>query len=315
MRAIELNAWRWRTTRPPLSGAARPRTTGPRSKSCWRPAPGDRVQEARNAGNLVARRVEFLTAYQNAAYARTYQALSRRCARRKRRWARHADRSGGALPVQADGLQGRVRGGPPAHRHSFHDRINGMFEGDFKLNYHLAPPLMAKRNAKGELQKQKFGPHADRLSSCWRASRACAVRRVRRLWPTEERQTERALITEYRSCHGAGAHSLTPKTTPGCGDRPSARADQGLWPREGPQSGGGAPQVGRLDAAMARSGAFTPAMAERDIQSKVAVRCPSIRGHGVGPLNPLQAGVAVFISSAFAQTAPAAAAGATCSRP
>jgi preprotein translocase subunit YajC len=50
-------------------------------------------------------------------------------------------------------------------------------------------------------------------------------------------------------------------------------------------------------------------MAERDIQSKVIrPMTPSIRGHGVGPLNPLQAGVAVFISTAFAQTAPAAAA-------
>ncbi len=37
-------------------------------------------------------------------------------------------------------------------------RIQNSFEGDFKVYYHLAPPLLAKRNAKGEGIKQKFGP-------------------------------------------------------------------------------------------------------------------------------------------------------------
>ncbi len=41
---------------------------------------------------------------------------------------------------------------------TFLDRVEGMFEGDYKLNYHLAPPIIAKKNAKGQLQKQKFGP-------------------------------------------------------------------------------------------------------------------------------------------------------------
>jgi indolepyruvate ferredoxin oxidoreductase len=41
---------------------------------------------------------------------------------------------------------------------AFLEKINGMFEGDFKLNYHMAPPLIAKKNAKGELIKQPFGP-------------------------------------------------------------------------------------------------------------------------------------------------------------
>jgi indolepyruvate ferredoxin oxidoreductase len=40
----------------------------------------------------------------------------------------------------------------------FLGKVNAMFEGDFKLNYHLAPPLIASKNDKGELQKQKFGP-------------------------------------------------------------------------------------------------------------------------------------------------------------
>ena len=41
-------------------------------------------------------------------------------------------------------------------------KIGAQFEGtlgtDYQLAYHLAPPSIAKKNAKGELQKQRFGP-------------------------------------------------------------------------------------------------------------------------------------------------------------
>jgi len=40
----------------------------------------------------------------------------------------------------------------------FLNSVAAQFEGDYKLNYHLAPPLTAKKNAKGELQKSQFGP-------------------------------------------------------------------------------------------------------------------------------------------------------------
>ncbi len=78
-------------------------------------------------------------------------------------------------------------------------RIEGMFEGDFKLNYHLAPPLLAKRNEKGELVKQKFGPgmlRNFRLLARLKGLRGTAFDVFGR---TEERRTERALIGEYRA--------------------------------------------------------------------------------------------------------------------
>ena len=69
--------------------------------------------------DIIARRAEFLTAYQNAAYA---QALSRpRCrhpgGRDKRRAGLDRGHRGcGAQPLQADGDQGRIRGGAALHR-------------------------------------------------------------------------------------------------------------------------------------------------------------------------------------------------------
>ncbi len=72
-----------------------------------------------------------------------------------------------------------------------------MFEGDFKLNYHMAPPLVAKRNDKGELQKQKFGPAM--LTAFRVLARLKGLRGT--FWDvfgrTEERRTERALMGDY----------------------------------------------------------------------------------------------------------------------
>ena len=129
-----------------------------------------------------------------------------------------------------------------------------MFEGDFKLNYHLAPPIIAKRNAKGELQKQKFGPAmltGFRLLAKLKGLRGTALDIFGR---TEERKTERALIGEYRASIEevlAGAERRQPRA--GAGDRQPARADPRLRPRQGAQPGRRARALGRADGQVARS--------------------------------------------------------------
>ena len=65
------------------------------------------------------------------------------------------------------------------------------------MNYHLAPPLLARKNAKGELVKQKFGP------SMLRGFKVLAKLRFLRgtfldvFGYTEERRNERALVGQY----------------------------------------------------------------------------------------------------------------------
>ena len=81
---------------------------------------------------------------------------------------------------------------------AFQQKIAGMFEGDFKLAYHLAPPLLGRRNAQGELVKQRFGP--------WMGTAFKLLARLKGLRGTaldvfgytEERRGERALIADYR---------------------------------------------------------------------------------------------------------------------
>ncbi|SEK13140.1 indolepyruvate ferredoxin oxidoreductase [Variovorax sp. OK212] len=75
-----------------------------------------------------------------------------------------------------------------------------MFEGDVRVVHHLAPPLLAKTNEKGELLKKPYGPWmrwAFALLTRLKWLRGTALDPFGR---TEERKTERALISEYRVC-------------------------------------------------------------------------------------------------------------------
>ena len=82
---------------------------------------------------------------------------------------------------------------------AFSAKIDAMFEGDYKLVHHLAPPLLAKNNDKGELQKRPFGPwmrSAFTLLAKLKGLRGGAARRLRPHRGTPHRA---ALIVEYRA--------------------------------------------------------------------------------------------------------------------
>jgi len=166
--------------------------------------------------SLVARRVEFLTGYQNAAYARQYSDFVAQ--------VQQAEQAAGgktslteAVARQLFKLMAYKDEYEVARLHadrSFLARVEGMFEGemgkDFKLNYHLAPPLTAKHDAKGHLVKQKYGPAmltGFRLLARLKGLRGTALDVFGR---TEERKTERALIGEYRASIEEVVRGLTP---------------------------------------------------------------------------------------------------------
>jgi len=161
--------------------------------------------------SLVARRVEFLTAYQNAAYAGQYRDFVAKvqqaeAALGKTALAETVARHLFKLMAYKDEYEvARLHSDP-----AFLAKVNGMFEGDFTLNYHLAPPLTAKKNAKGELVKKKYGPSmltAFRLLARLKGLRGTALDVFGR---TEERRTERALIGEYRAAVEEVLAGLTP---------------------------------------------------------------------------------------------------------
>jgi indolepyruvate ferredoxin oxidoreductase len=83
---------------------------------------------------------------------------------------------------------------------AFTQKLADMFEGDYRVVHHMAPPLTAQRNDKGELVKKPYGPWM-RTAFTWLA-RLKGLRggALDIFGKTEERRTERALITEYRAC-------------------------------------------------------------------------------------------------------------------
>jgi indolepyruvate ferredoxin oxidoreductase len=150
--------------------------------------------------SVLARRVEFLTAYQNADYAAHYRDFVER--------VRAAEAPLGKTTLAETVAKGLFRlmaykdEYEVARLHAetgFREKVAAQFEGDFRIHYHLAPPLFAKHNDRGELVKRKYGPgtiHLFRLLARLRGLRGTALDVFGR---TEERRTERALIAEYRA--------------------------------------------------------------------------------------------------------------------
>jgi indolepyruvate ferredoxin oxidoreductase len=149
----------------------------------------------------IAKRVEFLTGYQNAAYAEQYKGFVQK--------VRIAEESLGSTQLTEAvarylfKLMAYKDEYEVARLHTdraFHDKLAQMFEGQIKLNHHLAPPLFAKRNDRGELVKAPYGPWMQTAFGVlakfkWLRGTALDV-----FGYTDERKTERALIGDYRRC-------------------------------------------------------------------------------------------------------------------
>ncbi len=141
--AMNLAAFRW-GRRAALDPAA--------VEALVKPAP-EATQRSRELSQsfdeMVERRVEFLTDYQNAAYAARYRSLveKARAAEATRAPGKTGARRGGrALSVQADGLQGRVRGRAALYRRLLRQAGEAAsFDGEqLRFEFHLAPPLLAR---------------------------------------------------------------------------------------------------------------------------------------------------------------------------
>ncbi|MEJ8845443.1 indolepyruvate ferredoxin oxidoreductase family protein [Variovorax rhizosphaerae] len=201
MRAIELNAVAVENNKTAFEWGRRAAHSPAAVQKLVTPGQVIEFKKRETVESLVKRRVEFLTAYQNAAYAEQYKAFVGRVQQvetarvGKNTLTEAVARYLFKLMAYKDEYE-------VARLHtdqSFLDRVNGMFEGDFKLNYHLAPPLTAKKNSKGELQKKKFGPGmltGFKLLAALKGLRGTALDVFGR---TEERKTERALIGEYKA--------------------------------------------------------------------------------------------------------------------
>ena len=200
MRAMELNNMAVAQNKIAFEWGRHCAVHGPEVQALLAPAQVVQFHKPEAIDTLIAKRVTFLTHYQSAAYANRYRAVVARvraaeAVLNKTTLTEAVARNLFKLMAYKDEYEvARLHTDP-----AFLQKINGMFEGDYTLNYHLAPPLIAKTNAKDELQKQKFGPFM--LTGFkvlkhfkWLRGTALDV-----FGYSQERRTERALIVQYQS--------------------------------------------------------------------------------------------------------------------
>jgi indolepyruvate ferredoxin oxidoreductase len=162
--------------------------------------PLDDLRLSRDPGELISRRIEQLTAWQNAAYADRYRDLVERVhAAEKQRTPGRTELTE-AVARYAYKLMAYKDEYEVARLYSngeFRRRIEQAFEGNYTLRLHLAPPLLARKDENGHLVKKEYG--------AWMLRAFGLLARLKGLRGTvfdvfgysAERRMERALIGEY----------------------------------------------------------------------------------------------------------------------
>ena len=166
-------------------------------------APVTRIAPAQTLDALVERRAAVLTEYQDAAYAARYRALVERVRAAEHERCRGLEGLAQAVARYYFKLLAYKDEYEVARLHSNGDlekKIEAIFEGDYSLHFHLAPPLLSRPDPQtGRVHKREFGP--------WIRPVFRALARLKRLRGTPfdvfgysaERRLDRRLITDYKT--------------------------------------------------------------------------------------------------------------------
>ena len=149
---------------------------------------------------LMRRHVAFLTQYQDAGYAQQYRRFVERVqvseqeTTGQNQVSRVVAQNLFRLMAYKDEYEvARLYCDP-----EFRRQLEAQFEGDFTLQFHLAPPLLSRTDARGHLVKRRFGGATMYLFRLLRRLRWIRGSVLDVFGHTAERRQERALITEYR---------------------------------------------------------------------------------------------------------------------
>jgi indolepyruvate ferredoxin oxidoreductase len=153
--------------------------------------------------SLIERRVEFLTAYQDSGYAARYAALVAGVREAEARIAPGKTGLGEAVAVNLFRLMAIKDEYEVARLFtdgSFWRQLRREFSGWDKLEFHLAPPLLAKRDPfTGRLQKKSYGPWMMRAFRLLASAKRLRGTRFDLFGRSAERRTERKLLAEYEA--------------------------------------------------------------------------------------------------------------------
>ena len=159
--------------------------------------------EAETLDALFARRVADLTAYQNTRYARRYADFVARVRAAEASALPGEERLGRAVATQLYRLMAYKDEYEVARLHSlpeWREQLAKGFTGTRRVELHLAPPLLAKRDpVTGLPRKMRFGPWMLRAMGLLRHGKALRGTPLDPFGHTEERSVELRLPDEFRA--------------------------------------------------------------------------------------------------------------------
>lgn len=182
---------------------------------------------------IIERNVQWLTAYQNAAYAQRYRhaiaAVRRKEAEVLADMSQAAQETPQGMRLKLTEAAAQNLAKLMAYKDEYEvarlyadpvflDRLRETFEGepgkDYQLRFHMAPPRFSKRDAQGRPMKRSFGPWmlpAMRLLARLRVLRGTALDLFGK---TEERRSERQWMSDYLAMLDEFQHSLNEARLP-----------------------------------------------------------------------------------------------------
>ena len=157
-----------------------------------------------NLDVIEGNRVELLTEYQDQKYAKRYQALLAKV--RKAEAAFGGAQSDESLSIAVARYFAKLMLYKDEYevarlysRPEFMDSVKAQFEGEFRLKFNLAPPLLSRRDPiTGQLQKREFGSWIMAGFKVIAKFKGLRGTRLDIFGYTQERRDERQLIEDYQ---------------------------------------------------------------------------------------------------------------------
>jgi indolepyruvate ferredoxin oxidoreductase len=170
-------------------------------------------------GEVIARRVDFLTAYQNEDYAERYRARVERVREAESQLAANSTTLTEAVARNLFKLMAYKDEYEVARLYTdgnFAKQVASTFEGDnLRYEIHLAPPLLARKDpATGVPRKMSFGPWMMKAFGLLAPLKRLRGTPLDIFGYTEERRTERRLIADYEKLVDEILAGLTPAKLP-----------------------------------------------------------------------------------------------------
>ncbi|MFP6725212.1 MAG: DUF6537 domain-containing protein, partial [Alphaproteobacteria bacterium] len=166
------------------------------------PQPLDLAREE-TLDDMIDRRTSILTDYQDIGYAKQYEAFTRQVETAERNKGKGLTGLMEAVAQNLFKLMAYKDEYEVARLYSdgtFHANLAKQFQGDLKLTFHLAPPLISRRDPEtGALIKREFGPWMMSVFKLLAKMKCLRGTRWDIFGRTAERRAERAAITSYRA--------------------------------------------------------------------------------------------------------------------